>query len=107
MYPRAARGVRGRRHTARANEAGQLTSARPAAKVIVWRTTSPLQGGTIKWSQPIPRSCFALATTPTLTPGGSSASAYLAGASKGDALTYITLSVPGQPVNVAIICPQR
>ena len=88
------------------NEQGQITAARPAAKVIVWRTSSPAQGGTIQWSQPIPRSCFALATTAELLSDGASASAVLAGGSKGGALTYISLSAPEQPVNVAVVCPQ-
>ena len=78
------------------NEAGQLTSARPAAKVIAWLTSPPLPGGTIRWSQSIPRSCFALATTTTADRGGSSASAILDGGGKGDAFTHITLSVAGQ-----------
>ncbi|HEY5429575.1 MAG TPA: hypothetical protein VIK04_10700 [Solirubrobacteraceae bacterium] len=91
---------------AQINADGQITSARPAAKVILWQTSSPLQGGTIKWSQSIPRSCFAVATTTTLSPGGSSASAVLAGGGESDALTYVTLSAPEQGVNVAIICPQ-
>ena len=88
------------------NELGQITAARPAAKVIVWQTSSPLQGGTIQWSQPIPRTCFALATTTTLSAGGSSASALIAAGRHSDALTYITLSAPKQGVNVAIMCPQ-
>ena len=88
------------------NNQGQITVARPGAKVIVWRTSSPAQGGTIQWSQPIRRSCFALATTAQPLPEGSYASALLAGGGTGGAYTYISLSTPQQPVNVAIICPQ-
>jgi hypothetical protein len=87
------------------NELGQITAAHPSAKVIVWRTNAPLQGGTIQWSEPISRSCFALATTTTLSAGGSSVSAALAGGSKGDALTYVNPSAPNQGVNIAIVCP--
>jgi hypothetical protein len=87
------------------NAQGQITASWPRATVIAWRTGSFEPGGTIQWAQPIPASCFALATTVTLG-DVSYASASIAGGGKGDALTYVSLSTPGQPVNVAVMCPQ-
>jgi hypothetical protein len=85
---------------------GQIIASSPAAKVLVWQPSGPLAGGTIQWSQPIPSSCFALATAAPPTPGGASASAQLAGTTKGDALTYVFLSAANQGVTVAVMCPQ-
>jgi hypothetical protein len=87
------------------NGQGQITASRPGAKLIEWRTGSSQPGGTLQWKQPIPSSCFAMATTATLL-DVSYASALLAGGGKSDALTYVSLSAPGQPVNVAVMCPQ-
>jgi hypothetical protein len=83
---------------------GQITVAHPAAKLLGWSAVGPQPGGTIQWSQPIPSSCFAMATTAAYGQA-SYASALLAGGTKGDALTYILQSTAGQPVNVAIMCP--
>jgi hypothetical protein len=84
---------------------GHVAASRPAAKVIAVGSAGPVPEITIQWSQPIPSSCFAEATT--LDRGDVSyASASLVGGAKGDALTYVSLSGPGHPVNVAIICPQ-
>ena len=95
------------RDYAQINAQGQITAARPRARVVVWRTGSSPPGGLIQWSQPIPSSCFALATTvpPTLTASYASAQLASAGARR-DAQTLISLSSAQQPVNVAIMCPQ-
>lgn len=85
---------------------GQIVESQPAAKVIGWQGSGSFVGGTIQWSQPIPRSCFALATVASVTPGGASASALLAGTNQGDALTYVFLSSANQGVTIAIMCPQ-
>jgi hypothetical protein len=84
---------------------GQITAAHPAAKLIAWIPAGPQHGGTIQWSQPIRSSCFAMATT-AADGEASYASALLAGGTKQDALTYVLQSTAGQPVNVAIMCPQ-
>lgn len=85
---------------------GQITAARPGAHVVVWRTSfSP--GGLIEWSEPMPASCFALATTPLQDDAASSVSAQFAsGGPKHDASTYLLTSVAGRAVNVAVFCPQ-
>jgi hypothetical protein len=87
------------------NGESQITASRPTAKVIAVGSAGPVPEITIQWSRPIPSSCFAEATT--LDHGDVSyASASLVGGAKGDALTYISISGPGHPVNVAIVCPQ-
>jgi hypothetical protein len=87
------------------NGLSQITASRPTAKVLGVGSAGQVPQITIQWSRPIPSTCFAEATT--LDHGDVSyASASLAGGPKGDALTYISLSGPGHPVNVAIICPQ-
>jgi hypothetical protein len=84
---------------------GQVTASRPAAKVIAVGSAGPVPEITIQWSQKIPAACFAEATT--LDFGDVSyASASLAGGPKQNAVTYVSLSGPNHPVNVAIICPQ-
>lgn len=87
---------------------GQILSSRPAAKILVWRADpNNHPGGLIEWSRPMPATCFALATTNTQGAVVSYASAQLAsGGGKHDAGTTILLSTAGQPVNVAIMCPQ-
>jgi hypothetical protein len=93
---------------AQINGQGQILSSRPAAKIVVWRTDpNNGPGGLIQWSRPMAASCFALATTNTQGAIASYASAQLAsGGPKHDAGTTVLLSTPGQPVNVAIMCPQ-
>ena len=90
------------------NGQGQILSSRPAAKILVWRTDpNNGPGGLIQWSRPMPASCFALATTNTQDGAVSYASAQLAsGGAKHNAQSTVLLSAAGQPVNVAIICPQ-
>jgi hypothetical protein len=89
------------------NPQGQITASRPGAKVIAWRTGSFEPGGLIQWNQPILASCFALATTTAPLGNASYASALLASAgAKDDAQTYVLLSAAGQPVNIAVMCPQ-
>jgi hypothetical protein len=86
---------------------GTILSSRPRAKVIAWRPTGPYPGGLIQWKQPVSSSCFVLATTTGLSGTVSYASAQLApGAARVGAATSVLLSVAGQPVNVAIMCPQ-
>jgi hypothetical protein len=85
---------------------GQILASRPAAKVVVWRTTGPDPGGTIQWSQGMSSSCFAMATV--FYRGGTSPSASASlQTGKGTAVVYIGLSAPEVPVNVAVICPTR
>jgi hypothetical protein len=85
---------------------GQILAARPAAKVVVWHTTGTDPGGTIQWTQAFPRPCFAMATA--VYRGGTSpaASAQLQ-SGKNTAVTYIGVSTPEAPVNVAVICPTK
>ena len=84
---------------------GQIIASRPAAKVLVWQASGSFVGGTIQWSQPIPPSCFALATAAAPTPGGASVSAHLAGTTKGDALTYVYPSAANQGVTSQSCAP--
>jgi hypothetical protein len=82
---------------------GQILSSRPAAKVVVWRTTGPDPGGTIQWTQRMPSSCFAIATAVYRGGTSPSASAFL----QSGALIFIGESMPQAPVNVAVICPTK
>ena len=92
---------------AQVNAQGQIVASRPAAHLINWQTSGPAAGGVISWNQPIPASCFALATTTTAGGTASYASAQAGGVgSKGTALTAVLLSAPARTVNVAIMCPQ-
>jgi hypothetical protein len=92
---------------AQINSQGQLVASRPGARLITWQTTGPFPGGQIQWSQPIPASCFALATTTTQDGAVSYASAQAGGiGGNGKALTIVLLSAPARAVNVAIMCPQ-
>jgi hypothetical protein len=84
---------------------GQIRASRPASKVIAVGAAGPVPEITLRWSRPIPGSCFAEATTNDLG-DVSYASASLAGGAKGDALTYVSLSGADHLVNIAIICPQ-
>jgi hypothetical protein len=94
------------RDFAQINAQGQITAARPQAKVIVWRTSFD-PGGLIQWNQPIPASCFAVATTQIQNGLASYASAQVAsGGPRHGGQALIALSVASQPVNVAVICPQ-
>lgn len=85
---------------------GQILASRPAAKVVVWHTAGTDPGGTIQWMQAFPRPCFAMATA--VYRGGTSpaASAQLQ-SGKNTAVTYIGVSTPEVPVNVAVICPTK
>jgi hypothetical protein len=82
---------------------GQILAARPAAKVVVWHTAGPDPGGTIQWTQRMPSSCFAMATAVYRGGTSPSASAFL----QNGALTFIGVSMPEAPVNVAVICPTK
>lgn len=84
---------------------GQIYAASPSATTIGWQAGGPAPGGgTIQWSRRMPKTCYALATVDSLD--GSSASAILVAGTKADALTYVKLSNPGQPVNIAVVCPE-
>ena len=82
---------------------GQILASRPAAKVVVWHTAGPDPGGTIQWTQRMPSSCFAIATAVYRGGTSPSASAFL----QSGALTFIGVSAPEVPVNVAVICPTK
>ena len=82
---------------------GQILASRPAAKVVVWHTAGPDPGGTIQWTQRMPSSCFAMATAVYRGGTSPSASAFL----QSGALTFIGVSMPEVPVNVAVICPTK
>jgi hypothetical protein len=95
------------RDYAQINAQGQLVASRPKAHLITWRTSGPEAGGLIQWSQPIPASCFALATTTTLDGIASYASVQAGGVGgKSDAQTSVLVSAPARAVNVAVLCPQ-
>jgi hypothetical protein len=83
---------------------GRITTSRPSAKVIIWRTGTFQPGGEIEWSRPFPKSCFAVANT-AYRGTVSYANALLSPSSKTGAATNVSLSTPGQAVNVTIICP--
>jgi hypothetical protein len=86
---------------------GKIAASRPGARLITWRTGGPEPGGLIQWKQPIPASCFALATTTTQAGVVSYASAQAGGVGpRGNAQTAVLLSAAGRAVNVAIMCPQ-
>jgi hypothetical protein len=82
---------------------GQILASRPAAKVVVWHTAGPDPGGTIQWTQRMPSSCFAMATAVYRGGTSPSASAFL----QSGALTFIGVTMPEVPVNVAVICPTK
>ena len=89
------------------NSQGQITASKPRASLIGWQTSGAFPGGQILWTQPIPASCFALATTTTQDGVVSYASAQAGGVgSGGNALTSVLMSAPARAVNVAIMCPQ-
>jgi hypothetical protein len=95
------------RDYAQINSQGQIIASRPRAHLITWQTTGVGPGGLIQWSQPIPSSCFALATTTTQDGAVSYASAQAASAgAKSDGQTAVLLSAPSRAVNVAIVCPE-
>lgn len=90
---------------------GQLMASRPSAHLLYWNTTGPAPGGLIVWNQPLPASCFALATTTATGPPPVYASAEFQTNGKA-ASTGVQLSAdqgltsgPGV-VNVAVMCPQ-
>jgi hypothetical protein len=85
---------------------GQILASQPAAKVVVWHTAGPDPGGTIQWTQAFSRPCFAMATAVYRGGTSPSASAQLQ-SGKNTAVTYIGLSTPEAPVNVAVICPTK
>jgi hypothetical protein len=84
---------------------GKVEWSRPAAHTVGWNSTSGNPGGRVQWNRPIPKSCFALATT-GVTPSISYASAELISAGSGPGGAYVSLSDPQASVSVAIICPQ-
>jgi hypothetical protein len=89
------------------NSQGQITASRPRASLIGWQTSGRFAGGDIQWSQPIPASCFAVATTTTQDAVVSYASATAGGVgNQANGLTVVLLSAPARAVNVAIMCPQ-
>jgi hypothetical protein len=83
---------------------GQIYAASPSATTVGWQAGGPKPGGTIKWSRRMPKTCFALATVDSLD--SASATAILVGGSRANAQTYVTLSDPGQAVNVAVVCAE-
>jgi hypothetical protein len=88
------------------DSSGQVFSSRPRARTVVWRTSGFAPGGLIQWDQPIPRNCFALATTGVI-PSATYASAQISSAgAKKPGGAYVSLSSAGATVNVAVICPQ-
>jgi hypothetical protein len=92
---------------------GVIVAARPQATLVGWRSTGPNLGGIIQWDQPIPSSCFALATTEAV-PNANYVSAQVAsGGAKADGQVSIELAsqastqdVATAPVNVAVLCPE-
>jgi hypothetical protein len=85
---------------------GQILASRPAAKMVVWHTDALSPGGTIQWSQGMSSACFALATV-VFRGATTAAATALLQTGKGTAVTYIGLSAPEVPVNVAVICPTK
>ena len=95
------------------NALGQIVASQPRARLVAWISSGPDAGGLVQWSQPIPATCFALATTQG-DPNASYVSAQLSSPGpKKDAGVSVLISSaqaaenagPG-PVNVAVICPE-
>jgi hypothetical protein len=91
--------------------AGHLTGSSPRAHLVGWidQPETPVAGGLVSWGQPIPTSCFALATTASSAPGASAVTAEIFrndGKSGPYVGAKILLSVPQTAVNVAVICRQ-
>ena len=91
--------------------AGDVTASRPRAHLVEWsdQPGAAFPGGLVSWGQAIPQSCFALATTTTLGPTTTHASADVmsAGNKNGpDVGVLVRLSAPQTAVDVAVICPQ-
>ena len=90
---------------------GQIIASRPAAKLIGWVTTGPSPGGIIQFSQPAPKSCFALATIEG-GPDATYATAQLSGGPHSGAAVGVNIA-PLQGtgnvflpvVHVAVVCP--
>jgi hypothetical protein len=99
------------RDWATVDTAGHISASRPRAHLVDWvdGPGTPVPGGLVSWDQPIPRSCFALATTASSGPGASSATAevFSNGNKNGpDVGVKLLLSASQTAVNVAVICPQ-
>lgn len=99
------------RDWAKIDTAGQISASRPRAHLVGW-TDQPggaFPGGLISWGGSIPSACFAIATTGSLAPHATSASAEIISA-RGNAGSgggvKVLLSAPQTAVNVAVICPQ-
>ena len=89
------------------NSQGQITASKPRASLIGWQTSGAFPGGLVQWSQPIPASCFALATTTTQDGVVSYASVQAGGVGgKTDGQSAVLLSAPARAVNIAIMCPE-
>ncbi len=98
------------RDWAKIGATGQVISSRPHAHLVSWNSgTVGVPGGIVSWGEPIPRACLAIATTSTLGPGTSYASAQVlsAGSKNGRFVgAQVRLSAPQTAVNLAVICPQ-
>lgn len=98
------------RDWAQIDAVGQITASRPRAHLASWdEGPTGVPGGLVSWGQPIPRSCFAVATGATLAPRTSYASAAVLSAGKKNGRfvgVQVRLSAAQTAVNVAVICPQ-
>lgn len=98
------------RDWARVDQAGHVTASRPRAHTVDWGETGQLPGGIVSWGQPIPKSCFALATASLASsaPHAYASAAVLSAGHKNSRFVgaQVSLSAPQTAVSVAVICPQ-
>jgi hypothetical protein len=94
------------RYWARVSADGKLIASRPRAQVLVWyKPPSLVAGGQLRWRDPVPASCFSMATVERF-PGAAYASAVtVTGSRTFGTRVRIGLSSPNA-VNVAVVCPQ-
>lgn len=85
--------------------AGKLIGSRPRARLLSWNTAAPLPGGSIQWSKPISKSCFALANSLSF-PASYVSTEVGSGGSKKPGTVFLSLSNGQSDVQVAVICPQ-
>jgi hypothetical protein len=85
--------------------AGKLVGSRPKARLIAWNTGGPHPSGTIRWSKPIPASCFALTNALSLPPSYASAEVDSGGGTAAGGVSLL-LSDGQADAEVAVICPQ-
>ena len=94
------------RYWARVSADGQLIASRPRAQVLVWyKPPSLFAGGQLRWRDPVPASCFSMATVERFPGAGYASAVTVTGGKAFGTQVRIGLSSPNA-VNVAVVCPQ-